>query len=189
MAIRINPDGTQSEITEPVEVAKIEEAREQIAAHEDKRVADAQDVLSAFVPSTEVFVEEHEIFFRDQKLKIYAKKLGYRDCAKIDAKRYRSRANGQLDYNAEHAATTGIAWQIHYVIVKDENAGRLDEEEKSLKPKWEPLYTLDQVMNLMASDDPDAKDLVYSLLSAVWITVPELSPTNQAGAANFLGAQ
>ena len=168
--------------------ASFEEAREKIADEEAAKIADADEILNLVSPSDELQVVEKQIEVSGQKRVFNVKKLSYSECARVDSKKYKRAANGQIVRDTAFEEVNGVAHQIHAAIVSDENAGKTDADGKPMAPNWVPLFTLDQIMGktgLMAR--PNAKMFIYQLCEIIWDVVPELNPLLAAQAANQLG--
>jgi hypothetical protein len=200
MPIRVNPDGTTTEITDPKELAEIEGVKEKISDLEGKQVKRANEVFSflAHNPDNDREVEQQEVSFsyKDERtgellsetFLFTILRLSYRECQQLDAKKFQPSRNGKVDYNGEYAATTGLAWQIHQCIVKDANEGILSDAGKPLAPNWQPLFPLEYVQGkeMMNSRTTRGKALGYALLGAIWQVNEELSFLLQNEAATSL---
>ena len=191
--IRVGGEGQQVEVTDQAEIAEIEQAVENIAAHESKRLTDAQSVFELLQPQSAITVVSKEIDVAGRVLSFGVRQLGYAEASRIDAKRHRRKASGQLEFSQEYAETVGVAWQLSECIMRDANAGKADDDGKPLAPDWVRMFKLEEVLGkgqndgLMGNPNPDAKELIYALTSAVWEVNEELNPLSQAQAMGQLG--
>jgi hypothetical protein len=183
--IKKDADGNEVRVPAPAEVQEQAQVQEEA---EVAAIAEANDILSLLAPETETLVVEKEIEVAGQKRKFFVKKLGYTDCARIDAKKYRRGANGQISRDLLFEETNGMAWQLHEALVKDANAGKVDAQGKTLPPLWQPLFSIEQIMGKNGLfSNPQAKTFIYQLCQIIWEEIPELSPLLAAQAASQLG--
>lgn len=193
--IRRDEDG--NEIRVPAPEAVQEQAKAQDKA-EDAKVANKERIAELLRPSAKIIVQTEKIEVCGVKMLFHVKKLPYREASRIDAKRYRRKPNGQLEFSNEHAETVGIAWQIHECIMRNAKEGQFDGEGKPVEPDWVKMYSLEEILGSGKEDEPDvnslmgnpeetASEYVYALTSAVWRVNPTLSPLNQSAAMDALG--
>ncbi|RYZ85311.1 MAG: hypothetical protein EOP04_16250 [Proteobacteria bacterium] len=154
---------------------------EQETPGEALKVGAADEILN-LIPKNGAPVFPREITIGGKVVLFHFRRHSYSKCAAIDAKQYRRDGKGNLIHDIAYAETVGIAHQLHETIVHNVNEGKTGEDGEELEPDWVRLFTLEQLLGknegegLMDNDSPEAKELVYKLINAVWEVVPEWNP-------------
>lgn len=171
------------------------EMREQVEEKEAAKVASADSILGILQTDDAILVELRDIEVGDETISHAIRVLPYNECSRIDAKRYRRKPNGQIEFSNDYAETVGVGWQIFECVMVDRNAGKVGEDGKPLKPDWKRMFTLEQILGdaknsgLMGNPNPAAKDYVYNLCGAIWAVNIELNPAFTRSVAESLGSQ
>lgn len=195
MATRIDGDGQMSEIEDVAEVAKLEEAGEKMAQKESAKAASADTILGLLKTDDTILVEICDVEVGNEIISHAIRILPYNECSRIDAKRYRKKPNGQIEFSNDYAETVGVAWQIYECVMKDANAGKTDDDSKPLKPDWKRMFTMEQILGdaktpgLMGNPNPAAGDYIYALCAKIWEINIELNPAFTRSVAESLGSQ
>ncbi len=190
--VRVGGEGIE-DVTDPSEIAEVEGAIEQITNAENNRVGDAQSIFALLQPESAIIVVPTELEVMGKKFEFGVRQLAYAESSRIEAKRYRKKPNGQIELSNEYAETVGAAWQISECIMRDNNAGKTDANEKALAPDWVKMFTLVEVLGtgkgdgLMGNPNPEADLFIHGLIAAVWEVNSSLNPLALSSAMAQIG--